>query len=114
MSIKARYYSPSTKTAELIIYIASRLKDKQNYGVTLLGKALCLIDSMHYLKKGFSITELSYIKQEHGPIPDPAKYLYIRDSLEANGDLKRINAEYFGRKQLKFISTREPNIEVFE
>src|SRR6266542_1678237 len=83
----------SEKTVELIIYISSRLKDKPNYGSTLLGKSLCLIDSMSYLKRGEPITELKYIKQDFGPTPDPATFLQIRDTLVANGDLEKIHAD---------------------
>jgi len=104
----------SPKTIELIIYISSRLKDKPNFGSTLLGKSLCLIDSMNYLKTGKPITDLIYIKQERGPTPHPAQYLPIREKLVIAGDLKRVKADYFGRAQDKFIATREPDVEVFE
>jgi hypothetical protein len=104
----------SPKTIELIIYIASKLKDKPNYGSTLLGKALCLIDSMSYLKKGEPITELSYIKQERGPTPHPGKFLPVRDALVSSGELERIDTSYFGRTQNKYVAKREPKIDVFD
>jgi hypothetical protein len=114
MPIIAKSLNPLPKTVELIIYISSRLKDKLNYGSTLLGKSLYLIDSMSYLKTGKPLTDLTYIKQERGPTPEPSKFLSIRDSLIANGDLAKINADYFGRMQVKFIAKREPKIDVFE
>ena len=101
------------KTIELVVYIASKLNDKPNYGSTLLGKALYFIDSVNYLKTGKPITELTYIKQEKGPTPNPNKFLSIRDALVANGDLEKIEMDYFGRTQQKFIAKREPNINVF-
>jgi hypothetical protein len=104
----------SQKTAELIIYISSKLKDKPNYGSTLLGKALYLIDSMSFLKFGHPITDLTYIKQEHGPTPTPSKFLQIREILVANGELEKVDADYFGRKQYKFIAKRNPRIEIFD
>ena len=65
----------SPKTVELIIYISLRLKERSNYGSTLLAKSLYLIDSMSYLKKGTPLTEFKYIKQQLGPTPEPAQFL---------------------------------------
>jgi hypothetical protein len=102
------------KTSELIIYIASRLKDKPNYGATLLGKSMCLIDSMSYLKNGKPISRLEYIKQEFGPTPDPKEFLSLRDTLILNNDLEKVEANYFGRTQIKYVAKREPNVSVFD
>jgi hypothetical protein len=107
-------YNSSVKTIELIVYISSKLKDKQNYGSTLLGKTLCLIDSMNYLKTGKPITDFSYIKQDYGPTPKPGMFLPVRDALVSKGDLEKVTTDYFGRTQNKFIAKREPDITVFE
>lgn len=69
---------------------------------------------MNYLKKGKPITELEYIKQERGPTPDPVKYLSIRDKLEIKGELQKIETDYFGRTQIRYIAKRQPVIDVFE
>jgi hypothetical protein len=103
-----------SKTVEMIIYISSRLRDKPTYGSTLLGKALCLIDSMSFLEKGKPITDLSYIKQDFGPTPEPAKYLKIREQLLLAGELEKIETDYFGRTQIKYVANREPDINLFE
>jgi hypothetical protein len=107
-------FSPSQKAVELIVYICYRLKEKSNYGSTLLGKILYFIDSMSYLKLGKPITTFKYIKQEFGPTPMPAMFLPIRNGLVDSGDLEKIASEYFGRTQVKFIAKRVANIEVFE
>lgn len=114
MPVIADTYIPSVKTGELIIYIASRLQDKPTYGATLLGKALCLIDSMNYLRTGSPISDFEYIKQEFGPTPDPKRYLSIRDKLEISGELQRIESDFFGRKQIRYEAKRQPQIGVFE
>ena len=107
-------YSISKKTIELIIYSASKLKDKPTYGATLLEKSLYLCDCMSYLKNGKPITDFKYIKQEFGPTPEPAKYLYIRDKLLDSGELEILKEPYYNTIQKKLIPTREPNISVFE
>jgi hypothetical protein len=104
----------SEKSIELIIYIATKLKDKPNYGSTLLGKSLCLIDSMSYLKTGKPISIFEYIKQDYGPTPEPAQYLSIRDKLVFNEELEKVESNYFGRPQIKYVAKRKPKITVFE
>jgi hypothetical protein len=103
----------SPKTKELIIYIASKLGNKPKYGSIMLNKALYLIDSTSYLKTGHPISEFKYIKQGQGPTPAPSQFLPLRDSLVASNDLEKVNADYFGRTQYKFIAKREPKIDVF-
>jgi hypothetical protein len=114
MGFAGKITQPSPKTSELIIYISSKLKDKPNYGSTLLGKSLCLIDSMSFLKTGHAITDFSYVKQERGPTPNPRQFLPIRDALVESGDLEKLNAQYFGRTQNKYVAKRAPKIEVFD
>lgn len=102
------------KTSQLIIYIASKLKDKPTYGSTLLNKALYLIDAMSYLKRGKPVTAFDYIKQGFGHTPNPSSFLSIRDSLVSNKQLQKVESEYFGRKQIKFISNSTADINVFD
>ncbi len=105
---------PSEKSVELIIYISSKLKDKPNYGSTLLGKSLWFIDSMNYLKTGKPITNFEYIKQEHEPTPEPSQFLSIRDVLVLNGELEKVQSDYFGITQIKYFAKREPKTNVFK
>lgn len=103
----------STKTIELVIYIAYKLKEKLNYGSVLLGKSLWLIDSMNYLKTGKPITDFTYIKQNQGPTPHPAKFLSLRDELIVKGELEKKDTEFYGRKQKKYVATRPPDTTIF-
>jgi hypothetical protein len=101
------------KTHELILYIASKLALRSNYGSTLLNKALYFSDSIAYMKLGQPISSFKYIKQNFGPTPDPAQFLKIRDKLVKVGDLEISSMEYFGRLQKKVIAKRQPNVSVF-
>lgn len=112
--MSTRNENSAAKTKELILYISSRLKDKPNYGATLLNKALYFIDSMNYLKRGKAITDFKYIKQEFGPTPAPSQFLSIRDEMMINNDLEVISTPYFGRTQTKYVAKREPAINVFD
>ncbi len=101
------------KTKELILYVAEKLSAKANFGSTLLNKALYFIDNIAYLKTGAPISELTYVKQQHGPTPEPSVFLAIREELENSGELEIMEAEYFGRVQKRFIAKRPSQVEVF-
>jgi hypothetical protein len=101
------------KTKELILYVANKLPAKANYGSTLLNKALYFIDNIAYLKTGNPISEFKYVKQQHGPTPEPVMFLSIKEQLEVSGELEIIEAEYFGRIQKRFIAKRAPSVDVF-
>lgn len=109
-----KYYPVSQKTIELIIYAASRLKDKPTYGAVLLEKSLYLCDCMCYLKRGQPITDFKYIKQKFGPTPETAKYLSVRDRLVQSGELEALPSQYYNTIQKRFIPKREPDLNVFE
>jgi hypothetical protein len=101
------------KTKELIKYIAFKLKDKPNYGSTLLNKALYFIDAMNHVEKGDTITGLDYIKQDWGQTPKPQEFLPIRDALYISGEIEKIENIYFGQKQIKYISKEKPKMSDF-
>jgi len=101
-----------TKSKELLIYIASKLSGKGNFGATLLNKALYFIDSIYYLKTGSPISEFTYIKQDYGPTPD-VTFLMVRDELISSGEIELVQGEYFGRIQKKLIASRQANLELF-
>lgn len=103
----------SEKTRELILYVTEKLKDEPTYGATLLNKALYFIDNISYLNSGKPISELRYIKQEHGPTPRPKDFLPLREDMVAEGELREEKMDFFGRVQKKYIPQRTSNTEFF-
>lgn len=101
------------KTRELILYVASKLSQKENYGGTLLNKALYFIDNVNYLKTGKSVSHFTYVKQDFGPTPEPAQWLQMREGLLDSKDAIMIEQDYFGRVQKRLIATREADISHF-
>ena len=95
---------PSEKTLELIVYIASKLKDKPTYGSTLLNKALYYVDGVSYVFWGKQISDFKYIRQGKGPTPKPAQFLAARDYLETTNRLQKVETEYYNFTQKKYIS----------
>lgn len=101
------------KTKELILYVASKLDSKDNFGGTLLNKALYFIDNVNYLRTGKPISEFTYVKQEFGPTPEPSQWLSIRQSLLDSGAAILKEQNYFGRLQKRLIATRIADISHF-
>ena len=104
----------SSKTTELIIYIADQFKDNPNYGATLLNKALYYTDLMQYLTNGATISDLQYVHQDQGPTPEPGRFLKLLQLLKDNGDIEISEVLFFNYKQKKVLAKRPPNIAVFE
>jgi hypothetical protein len=103
----------SEKTTELIVYISGKLADKPKYGAIMLNKALYLSDCMSYLMTGSPISGFKYIKQGQGPTPSPSQFLPLRDRLVDKKEIEKVQTDYFGHTQFRFIAKRKPNIGVF-
>ena len=97
----------SNKTSELVIYVASQLKNKPNYDAALLGNSLFLVDYMSYNRTGKPISDLSYVKEKSGIIPK--HFFQIEDYLRnENRDVVDFNA--FGSDELELIEEVLKNI----
>ena len=112
MAITAKH-TISPKTVELIVYITTKWKDKPKCGATHLNKALCFSDVLSYLKTGNQITDLTYIKQDFGPTPNPRQFLSIRNFLIEHGDVELIDLNYFGQIQKRLVPKRHPDLDLF-
>lgn len=101
------------KTKELIIYIASKLSSHDNYGGTVLNKALYFVDNISYLKTASPVSKLTYIKQDFGPTPEPSLFLSLREELINAGEAEMVEVEYFGRIQKKLMPKRNADLTHF-
>lgn len=104
----------SSKTKELIIYVAGKLAQEKTYGATLLAKALYFIDNINYLQTGSPISDLKYVKQEFGPTPEPSQFLSLRDDLVRTGAMEIEIGEYFGRPQKRLLPKRTSELKYFQ
>lgn len=90
-----------TKLRELILYIGSRCKDRDNYGSIVLNKLLYFSDFYWFAKTGRSLTNEEYMKQREGPLP--RRSLKAQKELEKSGHLMIVRGSYFGLSQKKPI-----------
>lgn len=101
------------RTSELILYIATKLCSKPNYGSTLLNKALYFIDNIQYLKTGKPISDFTYVAQEFGPTPEPSQFLQVKQQLLDGGHAEMQEIEYYGRIQKRLLAKRDANLKDF-
>ncbi len=107
--MKVRY--DEAKLAELLLYIAERLRGDQAGGVTKLNKILFFADFAHVRRTGRPITGAEYQKLPQGPAPRRLKP--VRDSLVDAGDASVAREELLGYELHRLLPLRRANTAVF-
>jgi hypothetical protein len=87
---------------ELVLYIAERTKDDQNFGSTKLAKVLFYSDLEAYRELGAPITGAEYQKWEYGPYPP--KLEASRQMLKSAGRARPVKSRAY--KADRLIPTR--------
>jgi hypothetical protein len=100
-----------SKLKELILYVAKKSLDDPFYGATKLNKILFFSDFLAFKKLGKSITGATYVKLEHGPVPDNFKA--IREELLQLKDAASQKTEIGGYTQDRLIHLRDPRLMEF-
>jgi len=99
------------KFIEMLLYIASRLRDDRAGGATKLNKALYFADFAHVRRHGRPITGAVYQKLERGPAP--RRLVPVRQHLVASGDAEIVREDFLGYEQHRLIPLREPEVAMF-
>ena len=102
-----------SKLSELILYVASQSQDDPNFSAIKLNKILFAVDFIAYGVWGHPVTEISYIRQEHGPAPEPTAFLQIRDQLLEDERATLQTRFHFGKEQKRIIALDVPDMTVF-
>lgn len=102
-----------SKLSELILYIASKSQDDPNYGAIKLNKILFAIDFLAYGLWGRPVTEATYVRQEHGPTPEPGQFLRERDQLIAAKRASIQTRLHFGNEQKRLVALDIPEMSLF-
>lgn len=97
----------------VMLYVASHSMDDPYFGAIKLNKILFSIDFFAYGLWGERITEIDYIRQEHGPTPEPSAFLATRDDLIETGKAVIQEKTHFGKVQKRLIALVEPNMSLF-
>ena len=99
------------KLQELILYIADRCEDEEEFGSTKLNKILFFADFTAYARTGHAITGEQYQKLEHGPAP--RRLLPAIDALKRENALAEKTRGYYGYPQRWYVALRDPDLTQF-
>lgn len=103
----------SEKLKNTILYLLTLCGGKPNLGETVLYKLLYFIDFNFYEKAGKSVTGLSYVKLQFGPVPVAKEYNPTIQRMVLDGTLKIFNQSYYGNSQKRYIALENPDLQIF-
>lgn len=96
------------KFKNVLLYILERCAGKPNVGETVLYKLLYFSDFNYYELYEEQLTGASYRKLPHGPVP--FRMDYILKGMEENGELAKLETEYYGLKQKRYMPLVKPDL----
>jgi transcriptional regulator with XRE-family HTH domain len=100
------------KFKEVLLYLLTRVGGKPNVGETVLYKLLYFIDFDHYEKYEEQLVGATYVKREFGPLP--VEFQEIARAMIAGNELQTCEADYFGKRQKRYLALREPDLSVLD
>ncbi|MGH9047765.1 MAG: Panacea domain-containing protein [Acidimicrobiales bacterium] len=98
-------YADEEKLAELILYVASKIRDDPTGGATKINKILYFSEFAHVRGHGVPITGVSYQKLPQGPAP--RRLRPIRDRLIEQGAAELQRDDYFGYRLDRLVPLRD-------
>ena len=100
----------TTKLELVMHYIIWKCQDPTQLGATKLNKILWYSDMHHYMESGKSITNVTYIKRQHGPVPNKNDFNSARESLVRSKKIAVTKDLYHGYSQFLFVALEKPDI----
>ena len=92
--------------------ILAILKVSPGLGSIQVRKGVCIADAVHFSLHGHSITEVKYIKEKHGPVPDNEGFRCLLEMFISG--MIDINEEPLGRyTKNSYYSLVEPDYSIF-
>ncbi len=104
-------YADEDKLAELLLYVATALRDDPTAGTTKLNKVLYFAEFSHIRSHGAPITGAAYQKLPQGPAP--RRLLPVRASLIETEAARLEKTNYLGYTQHRLVPLREPDMSGF-
>lgn len=99
------------KFKNVLLYILERCAGKPNVGETVLYKLLYFCDFNYYELYEEHLTGSRYKKLPYGPVPQ--QLTSIINKMIEQGQLQRINTEYFDKPQTRFMPLVKPDLTQF-
>lgn len=99
------------KLKALVLYIVWRANQYQGFGATKLNKVLWFSDARFYRSYGRSITNETYVRQPHGPVPEHVENLKVE--LISEGALTAWDELYYGKVVRRLSAEAPPETSAF-
>jgi len=96
------------KFRDVLLYVLERCGARPNVGETVIYKLLYFIDFNFYELYEQHLTGEVYRKISFGPAP--RHFSEVVDKMIERGELKKITAEYHGKRQKKYIPQARPDL----
>lgn len=98
------------KFKEVLLYVLSKVGGRPNVGEAVIYKLLYFIDFDFYEKFEEQLMGATYIKNYYGPTP--VEFKVITDDMIKNGEIIKVENEYFNYPQRKYLAVRRPNLDI--
>ncbi|HKO52130.1 MAG TPA: Panacea domain-containing protein [Polyangiaceae bacterium] len=99
------------KYKALVHYICEKADDPSVLGSIKLNKVLWYADTISYMVTGRAITGVTYVKRQHGPVPQAV--IRAIDELVKEGKIARGKADHFGYTKHEYIAVEEADKSLF-
>ena len=96
------------KFKEVLLYILGKVGAQPNIGETVLYKLLYFIDFDFYEKYEEHLIGARYIKNYYGPTP--VEFSKIISIMEKEGEIIKVNSDYFSYPQTKYLPLRDADL----
>lgn len=98
------------KFREVLLYVLDKVGSRLNIGETVLYKLLYFIDFDFYEKYEEQLIGATYIKNKYGPTP--CEFRKVIEKMITDKEVKKVEAEYHGYSQTRYIALREPDLSI--
>lgn len=102
------------KLTELVLYIAAKSQDDSTFSTSKLNKILFSVDFLAYGTWGRPVTEITYVRQEHGPAPKPDEFLRVRETLISAGRATIQTRQHLGSEQKRIVALADADMSLFD
>lgn len=99
------------KFAEMVLYVAERLRNDRAGGATKLNKAVFFAEFTHVRRHHRPISGCEFQHLEHGPAP--RHLVPVRKRLIADGAAEMITEDFLARPQQRLVPRRRADLSVF-
>lgn len=100
------------KFRQVLLFILNRVGSQPNVGETVIYKLLYFIDFDFYERYEEQLIGATYRRNHYGPTP--LEFQAIVDRMISEGDIEKVNSEYFSYPQTKYLPRCSPDLSKFD